>query len=215
MTVMNAPVRGQPPPRLRPSRTPSGRVGWTCRFRAAAGPVSAGLRSPPWRKKTFPWPGWPRDTRMPSPFWPSSVPARLPSGPAGESGLLSRLVPGLMATRTGHGWRLDGVKQYCSGARSCTDALVTAAAPDGSLLFAVSTRDLSPVPGSWPATGMAASDTLDIEFTNISAQPLGGTRPETSTGLALRTAVPGWPHAGTAGHAASRGRCWPPRPNVT
>ena len=25
-------------------------------------------------------------TRMPSPFWPSSVPARLPSGPAGESG---------------------------------------------------------------------------------------------------------------------------------
>ena len=65
----------------------------TFRFRAAAGPVSAGPRSPPWRKKTFPWPGWPRDTRMPSPFWPSSVPARLPSGPAGESGLLSRLVP--------------------------------------------------------------------------------------------------------------------------
>ena len=81
--------------------------------------------------------------------------------------------PGLIATRTGHGWRLDGTKQYCSGARSCTDALVTAAAPDGSRLFAVSTRDLSPVPGSWPATGMAASDTLDVEFTNISAQPVG------------------------------------------
>jgi hypothetical protein len=53
---MNAPVRGQAPPRLRPSRTLSGRVGWTCRFRAAAGPVSAGLRSPPWRKKR-PFPG--------------------------------------------------------------------------------------------------------------------------------------------------------------
>ena len=107
-------------------------------------------------------------------IWPSSAPARLQPGAAGESGPLSHLVPGLIATRTGHGWRLDGTKQYCSGARSCTDALVTAAAPDGSRLFAVSTRDLSPVPGSWPATGMAASDTLDIEFTNISAQPVGG-----------------------------------------
>ena len=56
LTVMNAPVRGQAPPRLRPSRTLSGRVGRTCRFRAAAGPVSAGLRSPPWRKKR-PFPG--------------------------------------------------------------------------------------------------------------------------------------------------------------
>ena len=56
--------------------------------------------------------------------------------------------PGLIATRIGHGWRLGGIKQYCSGAHSCTDALVTAAAPDGSRLFAVSTRDLSPVPGS-------------------------------------------------------------------
>ena len=81
--------------------------------------------------------------------------------------------PGLVATRAGHGWRLDGMKQYCSGARSCTDALVTATAPDGNRLFAVGTRDLSPVPGSWPATGMAASDTLDVEFTNISAQPVG------------------------------------------
>jgi len=44
-------------------------------------------------EETFPWPGWPRDTRMPSPFWPNTVPARLPSGPAGESGPLSRLVP--------------------------------------------------------------------------------------------------------------------------
>jgi len=122
--------------------------------------------------------------------------------------------PGLIATRTGHGWRLDGTKQYCSGARSCTDALVTAAAPDGSRLFAVSTRDLSPVPGSWPATGMAASDTLDVEFTNISAQPVGEPG-RYIDGLASRMAARGWPHAGTAGHAASRGRCWPPRPSAT
>ena len=99
-----------------------------------------------------------------------------------------------MATGTGHGWRLDGTKQYCSGARSCTDALVTAAAPDGNRLFAVSARDLSPVPGSWPATGMAASDTLDVEFTNISAQPVG------EPGRYNR---PGFAHGG-AGVAA----CW-------
>jgi hypothetical protein len=84
--------------------------------------------------------------------------------------------PGLAASRAGSGggWRLDGIKRYCSGARSCTDALVTATAPDGNRLFAVSTRDLSPVPGSWPATGMAGSDTLDVRFAGIAAKPVGG-----------------------------------------
>lgn len=103
--------------------------------------------------------------------------------------------PRLMARRTGHGWRLDGTKQYCSGAHSCTDALVTAVAPDGNRLFAISTRGLSPVPGSWPATGMAASDTLDVEFTDIAAQPVGGPGHYTDR--------PGFAHGG-AGVAA----CW-------
>jgi hypothetical protein len=84
--------------------------------------------------------------------------------------------PGLAASQaeTDGGWRLDGMKRYCSGARSCTDALVTATAPDGNRMFAVSTRDLSPVPGSWPATGMAGSDTLDVRFSGIAAEPVGG-----------------------------------------
>ena len=103
--------------------------------------------------------------------------------------------PGLRARRAGDGWRLDGTKQYCSGARSCTDALVTATAPDGDRLFAVSIRDLSPIPGTWPATGMAASDTLDVRFADIAAQPLGG--PGSYTGR------PGFAHGG-AGVAA----CW-------
>ena len=103
--------------------------------------------------------------------------------------------PGLIATRTGHGWRLDGTKQYCSGARSLTHALVTAVAPDGSRLFTVSTRSLAPVPGSWPATGMAASDTLGVEFTDVPAEPVGG--PGRYTGR------PGFAHGG-AGVAA----CW-------
>ncbi len=81
--------------------------------------------------------------------------------------------PGLTASRAGRGWRLDGIKQYCSGAHSCTDALVTAATPDGSRLFAVSTHDLVPVPGTWPAVGMAGSDTLDVRFAAIPAEPVG------------------------------------------
>ncbi|HME65815.1 MAG TPA: acyl-CoA dehydrogenase [Streptosporangiaceae bacterium] len=82
--------------------------------------------------------------------------------------------PALTASRAGRGWRLDGIKQYCSGAHSVTDALVTAAAPDGSRLFAVSTADLVPVAGSWPAVGMADSDTLDVRFAGIPAEPVGG-----------------------------------------
>jgi alkylation response protein AidB-like acyl-CoA dehydrogenase len=103
--------------------------------------------------------------------------------------------PGLTASKTARGWRLDGTKQYCSGAQSCTDALVAATAPDGSRLFAVSTSDLSPVPGTWPATGMAASDTLNVDFTDIPAEPVGSPGRYTSR--------PGFAHGG-AGVAA----CW-------
>ncbi len=103
--------------------------------------------------------------------------------------------PGLTARKTARGWRLDGTKQYCSGARSVTDALVTAAAPDGNRLFAVSARGLDPVPGTWPATGMAASDTLDVDFADVPAEPVGH-----PGGYTTR---PGFAHGG-AGVAA----CW-------
>ena len=81
--------------------------------------------------------------------------------------------PKLEAHRAGNRWRLRGTKRYCSGARTCTHALVTAAAPDGMRLFAVETGALTPVPGSWPATGMAGSDTLDVDFGDAPAQPVG------------------------------------------
>jgi alkylation response protein AidB-like acyl-CoA dehydrogenase len=103
--------------------------------------------------------------------------------------------PGLTASRAAGGWRLDGIKRYCSGARSCTHALVTAAAPDGIRLFAVATDDLVPVAGTWPATGMAGSDTLDVEFTDIAAEPVGDPGGYTDR--------PGFAHGG-AGVAA----CW-------
>ncbi len=103
--------------------------------------------------------------------------------------------PRLTARQVRDGWRLDGVKQYCSGAHWCTDAVVTATAPDGYRLFAVSTQTLSPVPGTWPATGMAASDTPDVRFAGVPAVPVGP--PGAYTGR------PGFAHGG-AGVAA----CW-------
>ncbi len=97
-------------------------------------------------------------------------------GPGGLWGVWAASPPGpaLTATRAGPGWRLRGTKQYCSGAHTCTDALVTAAADDGIRLFAVSTGQLEPRPGTWPAVGMAASDTLDVGFPDVPAEPVGG-----------------------------------------
>nr|WP_089114198.1 acyl-CoA dehydrogenase family protein [Streptomyces sp. SS07] len=83
--------------------------------------------------------------------------------------------PGLTARPTGAGWRLDGLKPYCSGARSCTHALVTADAEDGYRLFAVSLDQpgVRPVAGTWPAIGMQGSDTLDVAFDDVAARPVG------------------------------------------
>jgi alkylation response protein AidB-like acyl-CoA dehydrogenase len=70
-------------------------------------------------------------------------------------------------------WLLRGTKQYCSGARICTHALVTAATDDGTRLFAVTVGNLQPQQRTWPATGMAGSDTLDVGFPGIPAEPVG------------------------------------------
>jgi alkylation response protein AidB-like acyl-CoA dehydrogenase len=96
-------------------------------------------------------------------------------GPRAEPGSRWANPPGpnVTATRQGSGWLLHGVKQYCSGAQTCTDALVAAVADDGARLFAVATERLEPDPASWPATGMAASDTLDVGFPEIPAVAVG------------------------------------------
>jgi alkylation response protein AidB-like acyl-CoA dehydrogenase len=103
--------------------------------------------------------------------------------------------PNVTARKHGGGWLLDGTRQYCSGARTCTHALVTAAADDGQRLFAVTAGELDPVQGTWPATGMAGSDTLDVGFPGIAAEPVGPP--------GAYTARPGFSHGG-AGVAA----CW-------
>jgi alkylation response protein AidB-like acyl-CoA dehydrogenase len=98
-----------------------------------------------------------------------------PPPPASRWGVWAAHPPGpaLEASRGRDAWRLNGTKRYCSGARWCTHALVTAAAPDGMRLFAVEVRAAAPVPGTWPATGMAASDTLDVGFGEVRAEPVG------------------------------------------
>jgi alkylation response protein AidB-like acyl-CoA dehydrogenase len=103
--------------------------------------------------------------------------------------------PGVTATRRGGTWVLNGTKQYCSGARVCTHALVTARAGDEERLFAVTAERLEPREGSWPATGMAGSDTLDVGFAGAAGEPVGP-----PGGYASR---PGFSHGG-AGVAA----CW-------
>jgi alkylation response protein AidB-like acyl-CoA dehydrogenase len=84
--------------------------------------------------------------------------------------------PGLTATATPGGWRLDGRKRYCSGASSVTHALVTACAPDGRRLFrvAVGGGGCVPVPDTWQAIGMAGSDTPDVTFEAVAAEAVGG-----------------------------------------
>ena len=99
------------------------------------------------------------------------------------------------AGRQGGAWVLRGTKQYCSGARVCTHAVVTAAADDGPRLFTVDVAGLDPVLGSWPATGMAGSDTLDVSFPGVPAEPVGPP--------AGYTDRPGFSHGGV-GVAA----CW-------
>ncbi|MDJ0463781.1 acyl-CoA dehydrogenase family protein [Streptomyces sp. H27-C3] len=83
---------------------------------------------------------------------------------------------GLDAIQKESGWVLSGLKQYCSGAHSCTHALVTARAEDERRLFAVRVdgKGCGPVDGTWQAVGMAGSDTPDVRFTDVSAQVVGG-----------------------------------------
>lgn len=73
------------------------------------------------------------------------------------------------------GWWLDGDRPWCSGAGACGFALVTARAPDGPRLFAVDvTQDgVTPLDGTWPALGMARSDSRTVRFIRAPGLPVG------------------------------------------
>lgn len=100
-----------------------------------------------------------------------------PPGPGEYWGVWAAQPPntGLLAREEGDQWLLDGHKAYCSGAHSCTHALVTANTPHGRRLFAVRTDHpgYAPLEGTWQAIGMAGSDTPDVRFTAVPARPVG------------------------------------------
>ena len=71
---------------------------------------------------------------------------------------------GMTARRVGAGWELHGVQEFCSGANLLDRALVAADGPEGQLLFDLSVAEsvVTRHAGSWPAVGMAASDSMTL-----------------------------------------------------
>jgi hypothetical protein len=73
---------------------------------------------------------------------------------------------GVTATPVTGGWQLAGRKPFCSGSSLVERALITAEAPDGYRLFDVATAEvvIDRIPGSWPAVGMADSQSETLMF---------------------------------------------------
>lgn len=74
------------------------------------------------------------------------------------------------ATRSDHrGWRLHGVKQYCSGAAFATSALVTAHADGAVLLFdvAIDHPGIRPLPSTWASPALADTATAPVSFDEV------------------------------------------------
>jgi hypothetical protein len=94
----------------------------------------------------------------------------------GARGVWAAAPGSLRARRSARGWTLRGRRPWCSGAWACRYALVTAQAGDGVRLFAVDSTDpaVSAIPGTWPAVGMAASDTRTVVFHDAVATAVGG-----------------------------------------
>jgi alkylation response protein AidB-like acyl-CoA dehydrogenase len=72
----------------------------------------------------------------------------------------------LHATRAGGRWHLEGEKRYCSGSRGLDAVLVTATTDGGLRLFALRPENggLTVDADSWPAIGMAATESHTIRF---------------------------------------------------
>jgi alkylation response protein AidB-like acyl-CoA dehydrogenase len=115
--------------------------------------------------------------------------ARLAEGHADAAAILAELdgpAPGddlwgvwaavpdsVTAERRGEGWILSGVRPWCTGAGVCQRALVTARTEAGIRLFAIDVADGDAVDGSWPAVGMAASDSRAVQLSGIAGAGRG------------------------------------------
>ncbi len=73
------------------------------------------------------------------------------------------------------GFSLSGERHYCSGAGIVERALVAVGDGASQQLFIVDAvgEGMSAVPGSWPATGMAASASSTVRFSGAEGIPLG------------------------------------------
>ncbi|HEY1484883.1 MAG TPA: acyl-CoA dehydrogenase family protein [Micromonosporaceae bacterium] len=102
--------------------------------------------------------------------------AELGGPPPGEDlwAVWAAVPQSVRATRRGDDWVLDGDRPWCSGAGLCTRALVTAAAEDGPRLFAIDVADATVLPDTWPAVGMAGSDSRTIRLAGAPGTPVGG-----------------------------------------
>jgi alkylation response protein AidB-like acyl-CoA dehydrogenase len=78
--------------------------------------------------------------------------------------------------RADGGWRLTGRKAWCSGAGICTNALLTAHAPDGNRLFAVdlTSERVQPAEATWQALALTGCDTRTVNFDDAAAIAVGG-----------------------------------------
>lgn len=75
----------------------------------------------------------------------------------------------LQASAGSGGWSLSGIKQWCAGAGTLDNALVTAQAADGYRLFVVplDSAGIQIRTDTWRAVGMRDSDTFDVEFDGV------------------------------------------------
>ncbi|WP_227748587.1 acyl-CoA dehydrogenase family protein [Oerskovia douganii] len=82
----------------------------------------------------------------------------------------------LEAREGADGWRLTGVKPWCSLAATLTHALVTAWTTDGRRLFAVGLRapGVEPHDGPWVARGFPEIVSAPVRFDGAAAVPVGG-----------------------------------------
>jgi alkylation response protein AidB-like acyl-CoA dehydrogenase len=104
--------------------------------------------------------------------------AGVPAAPGATWGVYAAAPPGtsLAATRLDGGWRLSGVKPWCSLADRLSHALVTAAVEGGPPgLFAVELRDggVAIDAGGWVARGLRDVTTSTVAFADVPARAVG------------------------------------------
>ncbi len=81
----------------------------------------------------------------------------------------------LEAAETPAGWRLSGVKPWCSLAERLSHALVTAHTQAGRRLYAVALGEpgVRPRAGTWVSRGLAEIPSGPVDFAEVPAEPVG------------------------------------------